>query len=405
MSSHPASRILSEVLTSIDIPETAYAKAENRYKDLGDWFSRPESSCFQFSPHIYAQGSFRLGTVVRPFSSKGEYDLDIGCRLRTGILKQTHTQKQLKQLVGKEVAAYRIARRISGAPEEMRRCWRLHYADDLNFHMDVVPSIPETSFRREALKEMIQKSGAGEPLAKAIADQTGAVTDNQRFDYDRISEDWRVSNSEGYARWFESRMKLAEQLLRERAAMAKATQLDQLPARRWKSPLQAAIQLLKRHRDVMFATRPEAQPISIIITTLSARAYRGETEIGAALGQILSTMDSYILPSAPRIPNPVNPSEDFADKWADPAKRNLDLEGEFRRWLAQARKDFEILVERKDPRQLTETVAKSFGTPIDPRRLADDSASRGSSLLSPAVAPPLSFPPKPIEPKKPAGFA
>src|SRR5438105_15798524 len=97
--------IIEEILAAIDIPDHAYDKAEKRYKDLGEWFSRPESACAHFDPHIYAQGSFRLGTVIR----SDEFDLDVGCRLCSGISKSSHTQKQLKQLVGREMEAYRVA--------------------------------------------------------------------------------------------------------------------------------------------------------------------------------------------------------------------------------------------------------------------------------------------------------
>ena len=38
-----------------------------------------------------------------------------------------------------------------------------------------------------------------------------------------------------------------------------------------RAPLQRAIQLLKRHRDVMFADNPEVEPISMILTNLSGR--------------------------------------------------------------------------------------------------------------------------------------
>ena len=110
MSDHNTRSIFEEILLSLDIPESAYEKAEARYKDLGEWFDREESLCSPFSPHIYPQGSFRLGTIVRPVTGPLEYDLDLGCRLRFGITKFTHTQKQLINLVGADLEAYRKAR-------------------------------------------------------------------------------------------------------------------------------------------------------------------------------------------------------------------------------------------------------------------------------------------------------
>lgn len=121
MSDKTTRAIIEEIIASVDIPESAYKKAEARYKDLGEWFGRPEAKCAEFDPHIYPQGSFRLGTVVR----SDEYDLDFGCRLRQGISKSTHSQKQLKALVGADMEEYRKARRIESALKEKPRCWRL----------------------------------------------------------------------------------------------------------------------------------------------------------------------------------------------------------------------------------------------------------------------------------------
>jgi hypothetical protein len=131
MSDHNTRSIFEEILLSLDIPESAYEKAEARYKDLGEWFDQEESLCSPFSPHIYPQGSFRLGTVVRPVTGPLEYDLDLGCRLRFGITKFTHTQEQLKNLVGADLEAYRKARQIESALEEKNRCWRLPYKDEV----------------------------------------------------------------------------------------------------------------------------------------------------------------------------------------------------------------------------------------------------------------------------------
>ena len=85
-------RIIEEIVGAIDIPTSAYEKAEARYKDLGDWFGRKDARCHAFDPHIYPQGSFRLGTVISPVDDDGEYDLDMGCRLRTGVTKSNCTQ-------------------------------------------------------------------------------------------------------------------------------------------------------------------------------------------------------------------------------------------------------------------------------------------------------------------------
>lgn len=371
MSDHIIRSIFEEITASLDVPDSAYEQAEKRYIDLGKWFEDPKSHCSGLAPHIYPQGSFRLGTVVRPLSENESYDLDLGCRLERGVTKASHSQKDLKALVGGDLEAYRQARRIESKLEEMHRCWRLLYKDELSFHMDAVPSIPEETVARFALKAAMVKYGSSDVLAQHVAEHAGAITDNRAPNYDVISPVWRISNSEGYALWFESRMKLAEALMQERAIFAKAAKVDELPARKWKSPLQHAVQIIKRHRDVMFADDPEGKPISIILTTLAANAYRGESDVASALDRILKGMGEYVRPAIPRVPNPVNPAEDFADKWSDPKYRHLNLEENFWAWLKQAQEDFREIAGSRDLTYLGEQIRAKFAASIDGQRMKE----------------------------------
>jgi hypothetical protein len=400
--------IVKEIAGSIDIPDSAYEKAANRYKDLGEWFGRKEARCHKYDPHIYPQGSFRLGTVNRPVHEDAEYDLDMGCRLRAGVTKATHTQQQLKELVGADLEDYRIARGIEENKEEKHRCWRLKYADILKFHLDTVPSIPETIVQRRLIQEALVRTGTPVDLAVAVAELTGAITDDRMWNYRIIDTGWRLSNSEGFARWFEFRMKLGEVLTERLALRAKAAKVDKLPIYQWKLPLQVCVQLLKRHRDIMFTDDPEGKPASIIITTLAARAYQGEVEIADALETILLNMGTLVNKTSPRVPNPVHPSEDFADRWNDPACRQHQLETKFWKWLREAQMDFGALTKERKPELIVEAVKAKLGTALNAKDLATKlGVVPGiSGLLKPAVVPGgLSFPDKPLVPQKPAGFA
>ena len=371
MSDQITRSIIDEIAASLDIPDSAYEKAEARYKDLGQWFEGPEAKCSPFSPHIYPQGSFRLGTVNRPLHAGCEYDLDIGCRLRQGVTKSSHTQQQLKMLVGVDLEAYRKARQIEEKLEEKNRCWRLSYKDDLKFHLDSVPSIPEDAATKSVIKLAMLEAGSFEPLAQKVTNLAGSITDKRSPFYDVISHNWRISNSEGYALWFESRMKLAKELMEERAFSAKAAKVDDLPARKWKSPLQQAVQILKRHRDVMFSEHSDGAPISVIITTLAAAAYQGEQDVATAVQRILTDMRGCVRNSMPRVPNPVNPAEDFADKWHDPDLRALQLEENFWLWLEQAQADFRVVADARDVTYLEAQVRAKFATAINADRLKE----------------------------------
>src|SRR5581483_9273923 len=148
MQSEIGDRIVGDVAGALDIPESAYDKTIKRYESLAKWFADSKAACNKYDPHIYTQGSFRLGTVIRPLDNNGEYDLDMGCRLRKGINRGNCSQKTLKDLVGADVEAYRNANGIVEPKEAKHRCWRLKYADELKFHLDIVPSIPEDAGRR-----------------------------------------------------------------------------------------------------------------------------------------------------------------------------------------------------------------------------------------------------------------
>lgn len=322
----------------IELPTSAFERADQRYRDLGVFFGSARAKCSKHSPHIFAQGSFRLGTVVRPLAIEDDYDLDVGCRLR-GLTKSSLSQAELKKLVGEDLATYRLENNISQRLEEKRRCWRLRYRDQLGFHMDVVPSIPEGVLPAFLIQERMQSSGIDSALAGQVAKHAGAITDNELASYRVISHAWHSSNSEGFALWFESRMRQARLLLEQNALRA-GTTIDRLPARRWDSPLQAAIRILKHHRDHMFRTTKDSKPISVILTTLAARSYGGETDLQSALSTIVERMESHIRPTVPRVPNPVNPIEDFADKWPSPTHAHLNLELSVRQWIQRARQDF-----------------------------------------------------------------
>ena len=57
---------LERVATELDVPPGRYEEATRRYKSVGEWLGREESTLKDLSPEVYVQGSFRLGTPIRP---------------------------------------------------------------------------------------------------------------------------------------------------------------------------------------------------------------------------------------------------------------------------------------------------------------------------------------------------
>ncbi len=356
--------ILENMIELLELPESAYDKAKKRYDDLGEWFGREDSLVKHYNPHIFPQGSFRLGTAIRPIEEDEAYDLDLACKLRDGFSKDSNAQKSLKELVGQELESYRNARGIKAPKEEKHRCWRLEYQDDLSFHMDIVPCIPESEKRHRLILESMTKAGESESIAGSASQLTVSITDDRHHGYNQICEDWEISNPEGYAKWFEYRMNSSEmQMLLEKA------QVDDVPLFRRKTPLQRSIQLLKRHRDHMFNGNQDVKPISIIITTLAARAYNGAQDIESAMRNILSRMGDFVNNGFPRVPNPVDPIEDFADRWKTKEGIKLQLELNFWQWLKQAQIDFELLRSSDDMDFITEQAKQKFSLHMDADKL------------------------------------
>jgi hypothetical protein len=116
----------------------------------------------------------------------------------------------------------------------------------------------------------------------------------------------------------------------------------------------------------MFQDNPELKPISMIITTLASEVYRGELDLYDALAGVLDRMLDYIEPSRPRVKNPVNPLEDFADRWStDPAGKQL--EQNFRAWHRKAQSDL-AAISYQTGADLDKLISRSFDVNFSSRQ-------------------------------------
>ena len=388
---------LEDLAEELSVPSSRYEQAERSYMSLGDWLHREASSVRQYDPKIYVQGSFRLETTIRPSNDAEEYDINSVCEFRK-LSKTSLTQEQLKILLGAEIEAYRKAQNMNKPLREGRRCWVLNYADGAQFHMDVVPALPN----EQSVRMLLEARG----LDTRWTSTAIVITDNEGLTYTSVTEDWPRSNPKGYGEWFKSGMAAA--LERRKRMLAESTResVENIPDYKVRTPLQAAVMILKRHRDHTFENRKDERPISVIITTLAAHSYNGEETIGRALAAILAGMDKYILWHNGRhwIPNPTDPLENFADKWAEHPERA----SAFFEWLQKARTEFAEAACSRDRSVITETVGRGVGD-----LLADRAARRRQPPARPAllkaasVAPSgagLSFPDRSRVPTKPQGF-
>ena len=322
---------LTAIANELDIPPSKFKLARDRYNAVGNWLSEGQYP----EPNIYVQGSFMLGTVVKPIvnGDEGEYDIDLVCQFSTEVSKNEYEPKTIKNAIGDRLKSHETYKNM--LDREGKRCWTLNYADkDIGFHLDILPSTCE---EQAIIDMLISHAVPVEKAAKAIA-----ITDKDKANN---TYQWFSSNPKGYKDWFyEQASKMPSYY--EASNMQKTAifnnnrtifaSVDDVPQELVKSPLQRAIQLLKRSRDIYFSESPEFKPISMIITTLAAQAYNSEDNILDAFVNIvcrLSRANANDLKLIYRditgwhIPNPVNPLENFADKWTDDHAR------EFFKWI------------------------------------------------------------------------
>lgn len=400
-----SSQFIKALIEELEIPEDHYKRAERSYQSFGEWTQRAESSLLDYAPEVYVQGSFRLGTVIKPSSDADEYDIDMVCVL-AGLQKSELSQKTLKEMLETEVQSYRDAKGIKKPVKSGRRCWTLEYADSAQFHMDILPALPNA----EAQRILLEKHS----FDASFADSAIAITDDEHETYNIISDEWPRSNPKGYAEWFKSRMAEVFQEMRKVIAeseMRKGVKasVEDIPEYRVRTPLQQSIMILKRHRDDMYADDTDnRKPISIIISTLAAHSYQGETEIGEALLGILERMESHIAHNGSEyvIANPTDGSENFADKWQEHPER----EKAFFKWLTQAKKDFSALANLTSFEKMVES-ATTLKPELTNRALQRAMGISGVSLLGAATSAPAaaqsdySFSDTPRQPKAPRDFA
>jgi hypothetical protein len=330
-------RIFSDLAARINISDALFKVADEEYTALGKWINNEtEKNGTKYKVLIYPQGSFALGTVIKPISDEDDYDLDLVCLVENGM---NFSAKQLKLDVVKPwLIGYK---KTKNDIEEKRRCWHLEYEDVPHFHMDVIPAIPS-------------------PFPNS--DSTISITD-KNVDRSPVYE-YQESNPKGYVQWFFQRCRQKKMGSSGLEVMSEMAQQEDLKRNKNKTQLQKAVQILKRHRDVMFKDDPDNKPISIIITTLAGQIYHGETTILDTLLGFVGEVEHYLKSHCKEdgsysIPNPSYNGEDFADKWKDHPERQTA----FFSWIKQLQSDFNLEnLMNQDRVAMGNIVKEAFGS-------------------------------------------
>lgn len=371
-------RIIDEIAMQIDITEEMYTKAEKKYNELGHYLEQS----LKYPLSIYPQGSFMLGTVIKPYRNgkDADYDIDLVCEFssksETSILPE-----KLKKDVG-----YVLQNNDEYQPfldKEGRRCWTLNFA---GFHMDCLPCVPFTSY-----------------------DKKISLTHTDDFK----NYEWKRSNPKEFGEWFKLRQAVIYKEIEtaQKQRIYEGNQrvydsIDAVPDRRVKTPLQKAIQILKRHRDVYFANKinEKYKPISMVITVLAAALYEQEADSYFALKNIIEEMGRYeeIFKSSIhrssakneklitfdgnkwRISNPVAQEENFAERWHEDNHARAKV---FFEWTSDLKHNFLQELESQDLKVIQKCLGQRLCWSIGEEKLISFGFSNNTGSYSESLPP------------------
>ncbi|MCX2456015.1 nucleotidyltransferase domain-containing protein [Lacticaseibacillus nasuensis] len=287
-----ATYLLQKICQQIVLSDTAKKTVVREYSALGNLISN--STRIAYDVDIKPQGSYNLGTAIQPIhGSADDFDIDL-----VAIVHGDELARETKQSIGDVLKSSSLY--SQKLLPEKRRAWTIEYT---NSHVDIVPAIDNPS---------------------ADVSITNKLKNGQ-YEY-------RQSSPFAFKTWFCEKSQNVFQSNPETVSNVRAD-VEAPEDYSDYTILQKVVQLLKFHRNVMFESRDKAiKPISMIITILAAESYSGQDDLSQALTEVTNELRKQIVYDSygnSHILNPVNPLEDFADKWIDHPER----EKAFFEWL------------------------------------------------------------------------
>jgi hypothetical protein len=280
--------LLARIAQELQLDKTRLERMESAYNAVADLLKKDEDFFKDLEIEVYAQGSKRIGTSIKPVNDE---DFDLDTVLHIYDVYHKYSPEEIYNALVKALEKDSYYKTIM---EKKKRCVRLNYKSD--FHMDILPACMPSHFEKQkiAIPEKMMKS-------------------------------WSSGNPKGFSEWF---LRIADSvrspvlITHMRALMEAKVESEPLPVELYqKTPLQRGVQLIKRCRDLYYADK-NYRVSSIVITTLAAHFYNGENSIFETIDNVLEKIKGSYLDAVKsnakfKVLNPVNPQEDFTDSWTD----------------------------------------------------------------------------------------
>lgn len=262
MNTNDRQRDIINIISQLDITPTMYKNAVTKYNSIVKYL---EDNGIEAD--MYPQGSFALGTVVRPSvkDPNASYDLDFICQIRT--TRNELTAEELREKVENILTSSDL---YGGKLSIYEECFTIEYADinNVGFSIDIVPAAAENEANKGRLRTKSKNPG--------LIDTAIAIPKHSEKKYD-----WITNNPKGYRTWFDdinapfkaaNRVHYRQMLFEANHSLYNS--VEEIPEGLERSVVQRVIQILKYHRDMFYSkykNGDDIKPISAIISTIVAR--------------------------------------------------------------------------------------------------------------------------------------
>ncbi|MFY8284388.1 nucleotidyltransferase [Pseudoalteromonas sp. SSMSWG5] len=334
--------VIDRIFSGLDLTDTQRERIETAYKAVGSYLASCDEPLLE-GAKVYAQGSVRLRTAVKPLG-RDEFDVDL-------ILFLPNAKNASRDEIVSVVKQHLLKHNVYGELlEELPRGFRINYKGD--YHLDITPA-----------KEYDSAQLLGYPL----------------WVVDKRSE-FKESNPEGMASTFDQCCLLKPKLVVQKSLYAalNSRSVEELPDQSIKHLLNRIVQIIKRHRDVWAQDKgniyAQFKPISVLLTTLASKAYKEVVEAGKEYDNefdlildVIELMPHHIESELGQIlvANPAMRAENYAEKW-NRVKDNegFKLQQAFFEWHKAAVLSFENMIsdEKNGLDNLFSSLSSSFGS-------------------------------------------
>jgi len=297
----PIDRIFAEIAFSVQLPPSLHAKAVKRYEAVRNFLSAETCAFKDQIEHFYPQGSMAIDATISSRGTDDEYDIDIIAQL--GSAYRGKSPLYVLTELEKALASYPVEKVV-----RQTRCVTLQYSD--NMHIDITPSMRDLYTPDRQSKIMHAKGPTASASDKLVA-----------------------MNAYGFNEWYKAKTpeeRLVMEAVRDRwlensRLVKAAAEVDDVPDQAQfivKNTATLALQILKRHRNIMYADIDERMPPSVMLSRYAAIAALPNSTLTDMILRIARWIMTDIRSASAigqrlHVANPVYGDDVFTDRWPE----------------------------------------------------------------------------------------